>query len=334
MAHATLKTIAEYTGLSVTTVSRALKDGDDVKAPTKEKVKKAAQELGYAPNLSGLSLRTGLNYSVCAILPTVKDGDVTGDIGTLQLISGLTAAFDNTAYHLTVLPLKEGEDPLIPVKFAVESNLAGGIIFNLTRTNDERVTYLNEKKVPFVTFGQTEMSVDHAYVDVDNYDIGYRAASHLFSLGCKRIALLSSQLIYTYAWHKYYGVKRASMEYGVPFDKERDIIIDSAIKDYRKFIRQLYSGDNAPDGLICGSEISAIGVMSGLQDAGRHPGEDVKLICVETSDLSSLFTPPIPGLRQDFYSVGNVLARYIIKLIEGGNPAELKYIEKATLYEH
>lgn len=52
----TLKTIAEYTGLSVTTVSRALKDGDDVKQPTIDKVKAAAKYV-YAPNLQGLSLK-------------------------------------------------------------------------------------------------------------------------------------------------------------------------------------------------------------------------------------------------------------------------------------
>ena len=51
MAHVNLKMLAEYTGLSVTTVSRALKDGDDVKQPTKDKVKAAAKKLGYVPNI-------------------------------------------------------------------------------------------------------------------------------------------------------------------------------------------------------------------------------------------------------------------------------------------
>ena len=86
----TLKTIAEYTGLSVTTVSRALKDGDDVKQPTIDKVKAAAKKLGYAPNLQGLSLKTGINYNLVAVLPMLKSGDIVGDVGSLPLISGLT----------------------------------------------------------------------------------------------------------------------------------------------------------------------------------------------------------------------------------------------------
>ena len=144
------------------------------------------------------------------------------------MIAGLTAGLEGTPFHLTVLPLEPDQDPLEPVKYAVENNLAGGIIFNLTLTQDERVTYLHEQGIPFVTFGQTEMSIEHAYVDIDNYDIGYRAANYSSDKGCERIRLLSSSQVYTYAWHKYYGVKRASMEHGIKFSKDNDIIFDTS----------------------------------------------------------------------------------------------------------
>ncbi|WP_447064970.1 LacI family DNA-binding transcriptional regulator [Vibrio alginolyticus] len=333
MSKATLKTIAEYTGLSVTTVSRALKDGDDVKQPTKDKVKAAAEKLGYRPNLSGLGLRTGINYNICAILPVTKPGDIVGDVGTLALISGLTAGLEGTPFHLTVLPLEPGQDPLEPVKYAVENNLAGGIIFNLTQTQDERVTYLEEQNIPYVTFGQTEMSVDHAFVDIDNYDIGYRAASYLYSKGRKNIRLVSSSHIYTYSWHKFYGVKRASMEFGADFSKDRDIIFDTEVKNYRSYAKEMMEGNSAPDGIICGSEISACGMIAGVQDAGKVIGKDVDIIAVETCDLPSFFTPPIPGLRQDMHSVGKKLSSFIVKCVEGGEAATLQYIEKTTLHE-
>lgn len=332
MAKATLKTIAEYTGLSVTTVSRALKDGDDVKQPTKDKVKAAADKLGYRPNLSGVGLRTGINYNICAILPVTKPGDIVGDVGTLALISGLTAGLEGTLFHLTVLPLEPGQDPLEPVKYAVENSLAGGIIFNLTETKDERVTYLTEQNIPFVTFGQTEMSVDHAFVDIDNYDIGYRAASYLYEKGCQNIKVVSSSQVYTYAWHKYYGVKRASMEFGIDFDKDRDIIYDTDVINYREYAKQLMESENAPDGIVCGSEISACGMIAGVQDAGKQIGKDVDIIAVETCDLPSFFLPPIAGLRQDMHSVGTKLSEFIVKSVEGADASKLQHVEKTTLY--
>ncbi|WP_105901682.1 LacI family transcriptional regulator [Vibrio gangliei] len=333
MPKATLKTLAEYTGLSVTTVSRALKDGDDVKQPTKDKVKAAAKKLGYKPNLSGLGLRTGINYNICAILPMMKAGDSVGDVGTLSLIGGLTAGLEGTPYHLTVLPLEPGQDPLEPVKYAVENNLAGGIIFNLTKTQDERVSYLHEQNIPFVTFGQTEMSINHAFVDVDNYDIGYRAAMQLFTQGRRKMRLLSSSYVYTYSWHKYYGVKRASMECGFDFDKDRDIIFDTDVGNYREYAKELMLSDNAPDGIICGSEISACGIIAGVQDAGKVIGKDIDIIAVETCDLPIFFTPPISGLRQNFHSVGSRLSDYLVKLVEGkAEPEALQHVEKTIFY--
>lgn len=335
MVKATLKTIAEYTGLSVTTVSRALKDGDDVKQPTKEIVKEAAKKLGYRPNLSGLGLRTGINYNICAILPVSKPGDSVGDVGTLALIEGLTAGLAKSPYHLTVLPLEPDQDPLEPVKYAVENNLVGGIIFNLTQVRDERVSYLIEQNIPFVTFGQTEMATEHPFVDVDNYDIGYRAANYLYSRNRKNLRLLSSSHIYTYTWHKYYGVKRASMENGLEFDKERNIIFDTDVKNYRTFSQEIMSSTDRPDGIICGSEISACGMIAGAQDVGLVIGKDLDIVTIETCDLPSFFQPPIPGFRQDLHSAGRKLSKFLVKKIEDASVdvSSLQFTEIARFYD-
>ncbi|EAQ63549.1 putative transcription regulator protein [Marinomonas sp. MED121] len=333
MAKATLKTIAEYTGLSVTTVSRALKDGDDVKQPTKEIVKAAAKKLGYRPNLSGVGLRTGINYNICAILPVTKPGDIVGDVGSLALIEGLTAALKGTPYHLTVLPMAPDEDPMEPVRYAFENNLCGGMIFNLTKTQDERVAYLHNNEIPFVTFGQTEMSIEHPYVDIDNHDMAYRAARQLYEQGRKNIRLLSSSHDYTYAWHKYYGARRAAREFGYDFEIEKNIILDSDVDDYRKLGNKMMLGDQAPDGLICGSEISACGLLAGIQDTGKTIGEDIDVVLVETCDLPSFFMPPISGYRQDFHQVGRKLIQHLLRRINGETVKHLQTLQKTVYYQ-
>jgi LacI family transcriptional regulator len=333
MSKATLKTIAQYTGLSVTTVSRALKDGDDVKQPTKDIVKAAAEKLGYRPNLSGIGLRTGKNYNVCAILPVQRPGDLVGDIGTLALIEGFTAALEGTPYHLTVLPLQPDVDPLVPIKYAVENNLAGGIIFNLTQPNDARVRYLAEEEFPFVTFGQTEMSIDHAFFDIDNYDYAYRAACYLYAKGCRNLRMINSTLDYTYSWHKYFGARRAAMEFGLPFEQDSHVIFDNGVADYRQLGRELGEMTQGPDGFICSSEVSALGLSAGLQDAGKVVGKDVFIVTVETCDLPSYFTPPISGFRQNFNAAGRQLIDYLLRLMDGESPHYLKVVHKMEFFE-
>ena len=333
MAKATLKTIAQYTGLSVTTVSRALKDGDDVKQPTKDIVKAAAEKLGYRPNLSGIGLRTGKNYNVCAILPVQRPGDLVGDIGTLALIEGFTAALEGTPYHLTVLPLQPGVDPIVPVKYAVENNLAGGLIMNLTEPNDARVRYLVDEEIPFVTFGQTELSVDHAFYDIDNYDFGYRASCFLYGRGCRNLRMINTSLTHTYSWHKYYGARRAAMEFGHAFEQDTHVIQDASVLDYRELGRQLAQEPSQPDGFICSSEVSALGLSAGLQDGGKVVGRDVHIITVETCALPSYFTPPISGFRQNFNAAGRQLIDYLLRLMDGESPQDLKVVHKMEFFE-
>ena len=99
---ATLKDISNITGYSVTTVSRALKDGEDVKENTRDYIKSVAKKMGYSVNLQGLSLRTGINYNICMIMPLLRDDGLDRDVGNIALISGITAALENTPYKLNI----------------------------------------------------------------------------------------------------------------------------------------------------------------------------------------------------------------------------------------
>lgn len=104
------------------------------------------------------------------------------------------------------------------------------------------------------------------------------------------------------------------------------------ICNYRKYFFELFKKDKHPDGVFCGSEISSLGCLAALNDLGIKVNQDVFVINIETCDLPSFYLPPIPGLRQNFHSIGTVLSKYLVKLIEGEDAKKLQYIEKATFY--
>lgn len=120
---ATLKDISNITGYSVTTVSRALKDGEDVKENTRDYIKSVAKKMGYSVNLQGLSLRTGINYNICMIMPLLRDDGLDRDVGNIALISGITAALENTPYKLNIIPLSAGCSPLMQSKKLLKETL-------------------------------------------------------------------------------------------------------------------------------------------------------------------------------------------------------------------
>ena len=159
------------------------------------------------------------------------------------------------------------------------------------------------------------MSIEHAFVDIDNREMAYQATKRLIESGCRNIRVLSSSQEYTYAWHKYFGARRAAMEFGIDFDIENNIIFDSDVEDYRSLGRELVRSDNPPDGLLCGSEISACGLIAGIQDEGKKIGSDIQVYCVETCDLPSFFMPPVSGYRQDFHQIGRKLMQFLLRRI-------------------
>ncbi len=321
MTRATLKTIAEQTGLSITTVSRALKDGPEVKPATVARVKEVAEQLGYRPNTSGISLKTGQTFDLALIVPVIKPGDVIGDIGTLSLIEGLTAGISGTHYHLTVIPHNPDEPDINPVKYVVEKGLSDGIILTSTRANDERVRYLNEKNIPFVTFGRTELATQHPWYDVDNADFTYQAARHLYEKGRKNLLLLTPEPDYMYGWHRITGFRRTAAELGIKINDETNIKIETNADEHRAFVEAACQWDNPPDGYICGTEIAALAISSALQNQGLTIGKEVDVITMEASRLAEFYHPPLTAFSQDLHRAGRILSKLLLQAI-AGEPAE------------
>jgi LacI family transcriptional regulator len=331
MSRATLKTIAEQTGLSITTVSRALKDGPEVKPKTIARVKEVAATLGYRPNTSGISLKTGQTFDIALIVPVIKPGDIIGDVGTLSLIEGLTAGISDTNYHLTVIPQNPEESDMNPVKYVVEKGLSDGIILTSTRANDERVRYLNEQNIPFVTFGRTELATQHPWYDVDNADFTYNAARYLFEKGRKNVVLLTPDPDYMFGWHRIAGFRRASLEFGREIDDSRNILKETNTDDHRHFVEQAAKWDTPPDGYICGTEISALGVSSTLQNLGIMPGENVDVITMEASRLAEFYHPPLTAFTQDLHHAGRTLSSLLLKALDGEPPEKLQVLDKVKM---
>ncbi len=333
MARPTLKSIAQRTGYSLTTISRALKDGPEVKPETIAKVKAVAEELGYRPDTSGLRLRTGKTFVICAIMPMmsmVQPEKTAGDLGALRLINGLMQGLDGTNYHLMVLPDSGGGDRLKDVRYVVESGIADGLVLNLTRPDDIRVRYLQEKNFPFITFGRTELSFEHPYFDVDNVDYAYRAAVELYKKGRKNIRLVVSDMSYCYCNHQWIGFKRASLEYGIEVSKKRNLVEESQHDSFKRMIDQTLDKDSTIDGFICPGEIPCLGILAALRESNVVIGDSLDVVTLESSPLTDFLGEPIANFYQDSQHAGQQLTSLLLKAIDGAPLSELQKLTVAS----
>lgn len=322
----TLKTIAEATGFALTTVSRALKNEPDIGAETRAKVQAVAAKLGYRPDRAAQGLRTGRTLVVGLIL----DERLSVAEFEKRIIAGASKViYDETAYNLVVLPHADEADPVASVRYFVESAQVDGLIFAHTTPQDERARYLLDMRVPFVTHGRTALREQHAYFDFDNYAMTKQAVERLARKGRRRIAMIAATPHLTCADHFLDGFYDGIREAGVDGDVVPGLYLNDDPEKFREAAHRLVA--SRPDGIICGIETAAIGLMAGLQDSGLVVGRDIDVIAKSTSDILDYITPPIDSFHEDLLLAGETLAHFLMKRISGVPAEELQAVDQPRL---
>jgi LacI family transcriptional regulator len=322
----TLKTIAYFTGLGITTVSRALKDAPDIGSETKARVRLVARQLGYRPNRAGVRLRTGKTNVIALVLGV--DAEIMSMAG--QMVYGISEALQDTQYHLVLTPHMNNTDPMAPLRYIFETGSADGVIISRTEPNDERVRFLEEHDVPFVTHGRTDMNIIHPYHDYNNEAFTHEAVHRLTALGRKRLAIVSPPAHLTYCQHSKAGFYRGLKDFGateVPFAAATTDDPPHKIKDC---IEALMRGADAPDGIVCCSGNSAIATGAGVEAAGKRLGVELDMASKDAADALQWFRPQILTVNENFALAGRELTKALIARINGTSPTELQSITQPS----
>jgi LacI family transcriptional regulator len=322
----TLKTIAYLTGLGVTTVSRALKDGPEIGEDTRQRVKLIAQQIGYRPNRAGVRLRTGKTNVISLILNVQDEG-----YGFLSaFIYGISEALADTQYHLVVTPYSLA-DPMEPVRYIVETRSADGIIISRTEANDPRVRYMQAHGMAFATHGRTEIEKPHAYCDYDNAEFGQEAIRRLLARGRRKIALLGPPSSLYYRKHTVAGFLEGMQQAGLPAIVFDSIDTDAPMNDIKAFGEALGRSADRPDGFVCSSAMGAMCLISGLEAAGLQIGRDFDLAAKQASVPLHWYRSEIITIDEDFRAAGASLAASVRAVIDGIDPATLQVLLKPPL---
>ncbi|CAD7039359.1 LacI family transcriptional regulator [Pseudorhizobium endolithicum] len=307
----TLKTLAELTGLAVTTVSRALADAPQIALETRLRVRRAADEIGYHPDRAAQRLRTGRTNVISLVLDPHEEilGYAT------SMINGLTEALRGTPYHLVITPHFSDTPQIEPVRYIMRNRLADGIIFTRTEPSDERVRLLLEKDFPFICHGRTELATPHPYVDFDNYAFAYQAARKLIASGARKLCIVLPPDRFTFAHHMRHGFMTAIREEGIPFDIPTEVTLDSKSDAIREVIYRRLQQPDRPDGFICGGEVSAMAVMAAASDRGLELCRDVMLVAKQTSGLFDQIRPRVETIYEDLAEAGATMGRLLLRRI-------------------
>jgi LacI family transcriptional regulator len=322
----TLRTIAYLTGLGVSTVSRALKDGKEISVETRARVKLIAQQIGYRPNRAGVRLKTG-KTNVISVVLNAEDG---GAGFFSEFVYGISDGLKGTSYHLVVTPYSLS-DPMEPIRYIVETESADGVIISRIQPNDPRVRFLLESGMSFATHGRTEMGLVHPFHDYDNEAFGFEAVRRLQARGRKRLALLGPPSELSYHRHTHLGFERGLRHFQMATMPLSTLDTDAPLAEIRKLACIMAGQAGRPDGFVCSASPAAIALATGLADGGLVIGKDFDVVTKHTSELAAMMGPNVISIPEDFREAGRQVARMVMASIAGIAANELQNIEVPNL---
>lgn len=320
----TLKTIAELTGLSLSTVSLSLRDGSRLKKETRDKIARAAEQVGYVPNRAGVRLRTGQTNVLTLVLSPAKN---TIDY-TRQLIEGIGVHLSGTKYHLNVIPDLQGATPEESVRYVLQNRTADGVILTHTSARDPRVQMLIDANFPFVSHGRTEFYADHAFHDFHAERFVEMAVERLLAKGRKRFVLVAEDDATTNFSKIVGGFHRTLAAHGLTGEVATETGILISTDTARSFGQALAARPERFDAIISNNELATLALMGGMADTGMVQGRDYSLICRQTTQILPTLYPDIDTVSEDLVATGSELARLLIARM-GDTPAQ----DLQTLHE-
>jgi LacI family transcriptional regulator len=310
----TLKDIAKRVGKSVTTVSRALNDYDDVSPKTKEEVQRVASEMGYTPSTMAQRLRKQRSDSIGVILPTF--GPRFSDPFFSEFLAGVGNTATEMGYDLMVSTRPPNEQEMEAYRLNVQGRRVDGFIVVRTRCEDPRIQYLHQVGFPFVAFGRTSGDLAFPFVDEDSEYGMQLIADHIVDLGHSRIACISAPSYLTFTDQRLKGITKGLAKYGITLQKE--LIRESDLTQGGGYQQasNLLDLSNPPTAIIACNDLMAFGAMSAAHERGLVVGEDIAITGFDDIPMAEHSHPPLTTLHQPIYKIGNIVCEMLIQIIQ------------------
>lgn len=315
----TLRTIAEVTGLSLSTVSLSLRGGTTLKQETRDKVAEAARSLGYVPDRAGVRLRTGKTNVIALVLDGAEDSI---DFAR-QMIQGIGHAIKGTRYHLTVIPEFERQNSAETIRYILDNRTADGVVITHTSPRDKRVQMMIDADFPFVSHGRTEFYTPHPYHDFHSEVFAAMAVARLAGKGCRQVMLVIGDDSTT----NYHNIVTAFHKAAARAGVEARVLEGTngmSPAEMRKVGLDLAADPQRPEGIISDSEMRTIALVGGLQEGGLRLGQDLQLVYKQTSGILPTLFPELDSIREDVFAAGVELTRLLLKRIDGTDAGSLQ----------
>lgn len=305
-----IKELADYLNVSIGTVSRALNNHPLVNAETRRRVLEAADELGYAPDQSGRSLRKGTVNSIALVLSTDRTSSQEAMI-FMEISRSMQSVLRRFELDLMIHLNEPGQELNDRVRRVVERRQADAIVLAETRENDPRLDYLTKRKIPFATWGQSRSGGLHPWLDLDFDGAMATIFDRLAGFGHCRIALVSNTHALMFDQLLQAAYQRELDKRGLSFSLILDADADE--KGGYKVVERALAVPDRPTAVVFSDSRPAAGACLAFSEAGVLPGRDVAIAsCSVDTPMAGYLSPGLTCFSVDLKRLGERLAEAVL----------------------
>lgn len=328
----TLKDIAALSGVSPSTVSRVCKDHPSISRETKEKVRKAIEQLGYEPSFQ--SGNTESKPKTIGIILSPSQKESFENAFHLELIRGISQFCNQHNYMSTVITGQDDEELLKVITNLVKSEQIDGFIVTYSKQNDPIMDYLYNEGLLYVVIGKAyNFSNETICVDNDNVLATQEATEYLINLGHKNIAYLGSDGNFMFTSDRKSGYQLALINHGIPIDPENILELPFIPEEDTKAVYNLLNRENRPTAILVSDDIFAVALERVCIEMGISIPDDLSIISFNNSLFARLTSPRLTSVDINSVQLGIEAASQVINHIENPNLLATKIVVPHNLIE-
>ncbi|MDH7445375.1 LacI family DNA-binding transcriptional regulator [Aquimarina sp. 2201CG14-23] len=310
----TLKDIATKLGISVATVSKALKDYPDVNKETKKKVIHMAHKLNYTPNQLAVNLRTKQTRTIGVIIPTTVHHFFS------NVIDGIIAEAEKKGYLVIILQSNEKLSlEKLHVNLLIDKRV-DGILMSLSNKTNEFVHLkkIISRAIPLVLFDKIEPSIKCSKVRIDDRKAAFDAVSHLIQKGHQKIAHFRGDLNPKISNDRFEGYKDALIANGISYDPSLVYICDNNtdFDDGYNNAKKLLKEHLDIDAIFAITDLVAIGIIKYFNEISVKIPDDIAVVGFSNWFMSSVVSPTLTTINQPAFKIGSKATEILLQEIE------------------
>lgn len=305
----TIKDIAKILNISVSTVSRALRDTYDVNKETREKILLLASELNYKPNFNATGLAQGNTHNIGIILPFITNYYFS------TVITGIQEVAYNNNYNIILYVTNDSAERELAIIENLSVSSLDGLLVSVSSNSDgcNHFQEIIDAGIPVVFFDRVASNIEASKVMQDDFNGALEAVDHLVENGYTRIAHIAGPKGLDFTKKRLEGYLAALQKNNLPAKEEWIIYSGFSQECGEADTYSLLECGDRPDAIFAVNDRKAIGAMIALKNKNIAIGKEIGVIGFTNDPVSGIITPSLTTVAEPAFEIGKTSCELLLK---------------------